>query len=191
MHPPRPILLATLAAMALTPPLLAQSAEKPLGEILESIEEASEAPAAPPRATPVPIDGIGTTALPPSQIQQSFDPVADDGEFEAEPEAVVPELTEAERLALWEAAERARLDALDRARAERAETARLAREAALARHERQLAERDAAIARAQADYQAALERTRLQAERDHALWEARVRACRSGDRDQCARPGEY
>ena len=156
--------------MALTPPLLAQSAEKPLGEILESIEEASE-------------------ALPPSQLQQSFVPESDDGETEAE--SVVPELTEAERLALWEAAERARLDALDRARAERAETARLAREAALARHERQLAERDAAIARAQADYQAALERTRLQAERDHALWEARVRACRSGDRDQCARPGEY
>jgi hypothetical protein len=200
--------LASVLCAALASPLHAQSADKPLGGILESIEEATEPRPAPPppppepvEHVPVPPDGIGTTPLPPSRIGTPFgaptpEPVED--EIVSEAEAIIapgveelPELTEAERQAQWEAAERARLEALDRARAEREAAARRAAEARQAEYERQLAEREAAIEQARAEYQAELQRLRLQAERQRAEWLARVRACEEGDRDACAQPGEY
>ncbi|HEY9553337.1 hypothetical protein, partial [Allosphingosinicella sp.] len=56
---------------------------------------------------------------------------------------------------------------------------------------RQLAEREAAMAEAEAAYRAEIERTQIEAERNHALWLERVRACRDGDRAACARPGDF
>jgi hypothetical protein len=192
-----PLLLLPLAFLAA--PLLAQSADKPLGDILESIEQA--APPAPVRSAPpvehapVPPTGVGTTPLPPSRVEPPFGPPTPEpalaDEMDGPSDAVPVERTEAEKQAAWEAAERVRLEALDRAHAARVEAARRAHEAAMAEYQQRLAEREAAIAGAEADYRAALERNRLKAERERALWEARVRACLDGDRDACARPGEY
>lgn len=194
-----PILAACLAAILTSPvptsTALAQSADKPLGDILEALEEPRPpAPRPKPAPVPVPADGIAPTPLPPSQIEDSpFGPaqVPDEGATApAETAEPVPP-TEAERLAAEAAAaEQGRLEALDRRRAARIEAARLAHEQALADHQRQIEEREAAAAEARADYEAELERTRVQAERDRAAWQARVRACEAGDRRACLQPGE-
>src|SRR3546814_14005042 len=122
----RALPLFLLLGLSLAAPLSAQARDEPLGEILESIEDAirpapSPAPLPVPHA-PVPPDGIGTTPLPPSRIDTPFGPpteapdeaeaviAADDlpDGTAAEPE---PAFTEAERQAHGEAAERARLAA--------------------------------------------------------------------------------
>ena len=129
--------LALLLSLSLAAPLSAQSREAPLGDILESIEESTRptpTPApAPIQNAPVPPGGIGTTPLPPSRIDTPFGPPTPPSEEtgeeteadtligdlalddEEEAEEAPPELTEAERQAQWEAAERVRLEALDRA----------------------------------------------------------------------------
>lgn len=196
-------LVAASAAALVAPAAFGQSADKPLGEILESIDAAkAEAPPSateppppvappprpvtPPRATAT--EGIVPTDLPPSQ-PADLPGGAENSPPEAPAAGQVLSITDAERLqAEAEAAEQARIAELDRRRAERIEAARQAREAALADYQRLLEERQAAIARAEADYQAALERNRLQAERDRAAWQEQVRACEAGDRLRCFNP---
>lgn len=196
-------LVAASAAALVATGAFGQSADKPLGEILESIDAAeAEAPPsatepppssaeAPPRpAPPRPsvTEGIVPTDLPPSQPAE-LPGEAEESPSEAPAEAQVLSITDAERLqAEAEAAEQARIAELDRRRAERIEAARQAREAALADYQRLLEEREAAIARAEADYQAALERNRLQAEQDRAAWQEQVGACEAGDRLRCFSP---
>jgi hypothetical protein len=165
-------------------------------------------PATPADEGEVPPDGVGTRPLPPLRGPVPFgpptpppaeeseadeaDPVIDDLSFETEEDPTVPpELTEAELQAQWEAAERARLEALDRARAEREAARERARAEAQAEYEQRIAEREAAIAEAEAAYQAQIERTMREAERNHALWLERVRACREGYREACAQPSDY
>lgn len=193
-HPLAALLAAGLAASA----AWAQSADKPLGEILQSIEPAAAAEAAPPAPArsppPTPAarpeaavtQGIVPTALPPSEPADW--PAAEEtptDEVPAEENAPSPP-SEAELLqAEAEAAEQARIAELDRRRAARLEAARQSEEAALVEYQALLAARQAEIERAQADYQAALERNRLQAERDRAEWQERVRACEAGDRVRC------
>jgi hypothetical protein len=103
----------------------------------------------------------------------------------------MPELTEAELQAQWEAAERLRLEALDRARAEREAAQQRALARAQSEYEQRLAAREAAIAEAEAAYEERIERTLREAERNHALWLERVQACREGYRAACAQPGDY
>lgn len=149
---------------------------------------AAEAPplVTPPRSAVT--EGIVPTELPPSQ-PADLPGEAEESPSEAPADAQVLSITDAERLqAEAEAAEQARIAELDRRRAERIEAARQAREAALADYQRLLEEREAAIARAETDYQAALERNRLQAERDRAAWQEQVRACEAGDRLRCFNP---
>src|SRR3546814_14188396 len=74
----RALPLFLLLGLSLAAPLSAQARDEPLGEILESIEDAirpapSPAPLPVPHA-PVPPDGIGTTPLPPSRIDTPFGP---------------------------------------------------------------------------------------------------------------------
>lgn len=207
----RSLPLALLIGLSLGAPLAAQSRDEPLGDILKSIEEATQPEQPPPPEPvphkPVPPSGIGTTPLPPSRIDTPFGPPTpppEEAEGVSEAEAIIgdvvldegedvaqPELTEAERQAQWEAAERARLEALDRARAEREAARQRALEAAQAQYEQRLAEREAAIAEAETAYRAELERTQREAERNHAIWLERVRACRAGDRAACAQPSDY
>lgn len=164
------------AAALLAAPTLAQTADKPLGEILDAIADAEQADAAPP---PVPRTGIGSAELPPSAIE----PLAG-GQFPEEP----VELTEEqERLAELDAAERRRTQELNRAVTERHEDVRRRNEEARLAYEREAAAAEAEAERATAAYRAEVERVRRQAARERALWEAQVRACRAGDLSQCAR----
>lgn len=180
-----------LAAAALfAAPVFAQSADKPLGDLLDAIPQERPAgetapPPAPPPPPPVPRTGIGSTDLPPSAIEPVVETPA-----EGEVEAPVELTEEQKRLAELDAAERRRTEALNRSVTERNEAIRLANEEAAEAHRREIAAAEAEAERVAAEYRAAVERTRQQAVRERSLWEARVRACQDGDRSQCARPDE-
>src|SRR3546814_5893530 len=122
----RALPLFLLLGLSLAAPLSAQARDEPLGEILESIEDAirpapSPAPLPVPHA-PVPPDGIGTTPLPPSRIDTPFGPPTEapqDAEgviaAEALPDetaaAPAPEFEDAAREAQGGGRARARLEA--------------------------------------------------------------------------------
>ncbi len=157
-----------------------------------------------PAPAPPPEPGrIGTTDLPPSAVLYPDDDLlpalAEEAESDS-PVAIAPPPpisppTEADLA--WQALQEQRRQEINaeeaplvarlnvRAAADQ-ETARLRAEQALADHEQAMLDREAEIARIEADHRAATEAHRRAVARQRAEHEARVAACLDGDRAACA-----
>jgi hypothetical protein len=198
--------LPLLAAFALlSAPAAAQQAERPLGEIMDVIEEEL---AAEPEVVPSSDPKLRTLppAAPSPRIEVVDLPASDaevlaTGETDPEPAPISSSATDATAEALWEerlerkraevnALERPLVEQLNTAVASRVEAEQRAAEEAQAAHLQAVAERDEAIRRAQQEHEAALDRYRQQIAQQQADYEAQVRDCLRGVRGACAPRGE-
>lgn len=174
--------------------------ERPFAPLLRPPPPSRAAPApAPPPPAPVP-GQIGTMDLPPSAVlyPENDPPPAPPG-ADALPAPVAidpppPPPTEADLA--WRALQEQRrqeinaleaplVSRLNAAAAADQEAARLRAEQDQADYEQALADREAEIARIEADHQAAQEAHRRAVARQRAEYEARVAACLAGDRAAC------
>lgn len=181
---------------------VAQEAERPLGDLIETLPPPEDEAAPPAREVPVaPIvrpppavepGRVGTTDLPPSAVLDETD-VA---ELTAPADPVVPIVappSPANDSAALQEQRRQEINAveapvvanLNAAQVARQEETRRQEEAAQADYARSVAEREEAIRASEAEYQAALAAHDERVKRERAEYEARVAACLDGDREAC------
>ncbi len=192
---------ASLLAAVLALPAFAQDADAPLGDILEALpeEEKQTSEPAPPRRT-VPVTGVGTADLPPSdvagRIGEAEEPKAEPS-TETEAETSEAARARAEADALWAARQeqrRAEINAAEAPIVARLNARVAARQEAAAREneearlawERRVAEMEAEARASEAAHRAALEAHRREVARQRAEHERRVALCLQGEREFCA-----
>lgn len=196
-----------LFAFAASLAVAASAQERPLGDLLETLPPAENAPPAREPSPPLPIvrppppdvpaGTVGTTELPPSTITYGTEPTAPAIGTPAPPVVAVdapPAPTEADLA--WQALQEERRRAVNtveaplvaRLNADQAaeqEAARLRAAQAQAGYEQSLADREQAIRDADTAHQADLRAYEARLARQRADYEAQVAACLDGDREAC------
>lgn len=201
-------LLFLVAGLGLAANASAQEARPPLGDLLQGLPPAEDAPP-PRRETPPPVPlvrppppdvapgRVGTTELPPSSVTYGSDPPVAQAVTTPPPVVAVdapPAPTEAD--IAWQALQEERrqkvnaeeapvVARLNAGQAAEQGAARLRAEQAQAEYEQSLADREQAIRDAEAAHQADLQAHEARLARQRADYEVQVAACLDGDRDAC------